>query len=131
MEERPQNKNLKSWKPGQSGNISGRPKLPEHLKDAPEMTKDKVQRIIGLYSEMSVAKLKVAAKDENLPAFEAAVIASLLNAIKFGDTSKMEFFLQRCGIGKVTEKIEQDIKVEEVEVTKENIAELYEIARKA
>lgn len=119
------------FKPGQSGNKSGRRPLPEHLRDAPELTKDRVQKMIGLYAEMSLTQLEEKAKDKTLPGFEAAIVATLIKAIKDGDVNRMEFFLNRCGIGKVTDKVETNLKVEEVEVTKENIAELYEIARKA
>lgn len=85
------------FKPGQSGNPGGKPKY--------LLSTDRVKTLISKYMDMSGEKLQEAIKDQNTPAVELAIAATLAQCIKIGDYSRLEALLQRA-IGKVREEIE-------------------------
>lgn len=93
------------FRPGQSGNPSGRPKLPEDLKKARRLNQIAVGRIINEYMNLSITELKFELEDESTSALEAMIGKIIIEAHKVGDYSRVNFLFDRM-IGKVTEKVE-------------------------
>lgn len=116
------------FKKGQSGNPSGKPKLIPELVGVKPLTKEEVARIIGKYSRMTYPELMELTSGASLPAIDMVIVNALKNAIKDGDLYKLGFLLERT-IGKVTDKVETELSVKQVEVTRENLAELYAAAK--
>lgn len=103
------------FKPGQSGNPNGRPRLPQALRD--------IQKISPAYVKGIIAKLSRMSRDEmgewlqtpiNLggPNNMEMMVASIIHkAIVDGDHTKLNFLLDRT-IGKVVE--EKKVQIEAV-----------------
>ena len=101
MSERPQNKHLKPFKPGQSGNPSGKPKQ--------LLTKDKVSSILGKFATMTREQLQAVVTDSKSTMIEIMIASVMVKAAKDGDYARLDFLLTRS-VGKVKEEIEQTIK---------------------
>lgn len=93
-----------TFKPGQSGNPKGRPKLPEELKKAIRMNKQLFQELLVQYLTYPKAKLGELAKDPKTKSLDMIVIMVILNAIKKGDQSRLDFLMNRI-IGKVKDEV--------------------------
>ncbi len=87
----------KRWKPGQSGNPSGRPKLPEALRKIPEMHGDEVKRKIAGCLRMNKEQLQALLNNPDADAFALAVASILARGIKDADPSRIEYLLNRAG----------------------------------
>lgn len=92
MSERPQNKHLKHWPKGVSGNPLGKPKQ--------LLTKDKVKSVLGKFCDMSIAELQAVANNPNAKMLEVMVANIMIKAAETGDYSRLDFILNRS-IGKV------------------------------
>lgn len=90
---------LRPWKPGQSGNPHGAPKLPEHLRGIKSLSQLEACKIISKYGRMSKEELMVAMENPKVPVVELAVASVFVSAIKYGDCSRLAFLLDRA-IGK-------------------------------
>lgn len=112
------------FKPGQSGNPLGRPKLPESLSFIREMTVDEIKRTLAKYMRMTRAELQVAIQDAATPAFDLMVASGIAQGIKTGDYSKISFLLDRT-IGKPGPAGEY----EEDELSKLSTAELVQLVK--
>lgn len=106
MSERPQNKHLKPWKPGQSGNPGGRPTLPEELRAIKELTKEEVKRLFSKHLRATPPELLVVVKDQKASALDSWLAAGILKGIDQGDFSRLGFMLERV-IGK-PETVQED-----------------------
>jgi len=100
------------WKPGQSGNLNGRPTLPDDLKGLKErFTKDLVERTFIKYMNMPVIELqkmvdfKTNPNAALLPALDHIIIQVIAKAGLDGDQQRLGFLLDRT-IGKVVDKTE-------------------------
>lgn len=88
---------------GKSGNPSGRPKLPEELKDC---TAGELKLLIWRLWKTKVAELKkMVAEDSEAGAGEQVVAQVFLKAIEYGDPQRLDYLLNRL-IGKVKEVVE-------------------------
>lgn len=96
------------FKPGQSGNPNGRPKLPEDLKKARRLNQIEVSRIINKFMNMSIESINQELQDSESKALEAMIGKIIIEAHKFGDYSRVNFLFDRM-IGKVTEKVEHKL----------------------
>lgn len=83
-----------NWKPGVSGNPSGRPKG--------LLTKDKVSIILAKLTNMTMPELDWIILDGKTPVIEKIIAQILRKAFDTGDASRLEFLLSRA-IGKVTD----------------------------
>ncbi len=84
------------WKPGQSGNPNGRPKIPEALRDKKITTEEAKLRIAALF-RLNTASLDKLLKDPSSEAFDLAAAAILARGIKEADPSRIEYLLNRAG----------------------------------
>lgn len=84
---RPQNKNLKPYTKGQSGNPSGKPKQ--------LLTKDKVKGILGKFADMTRDELQNIVQDPKSTMLEIMVASIMVKAAKDGDFSRLNFILDR------------------------------------
>lgn len=84
------------FKPGQSGNPSGRPPAPADIKEVRNLNKFEVERIISKVLHCTQAELKLILEDEETPALELAVCRVLVMAIKEGDYRRLELLLARA-----------------------------------
>lgn len=91
----PDPKNL--WKPGQSGNPSGRPKK--------LLTRDHVEHHFSTMAALSTSELEILCKDPKEPALRVMIARVIIEAIKAGDYSRLNFLLDRS-IGKVKDVAE-------------------------
>lgn len=86
---------------GQSGNPSGRRKLPEALKKYPRLVKEEIQHMISKFANMQAAELLALSKDDSaITGLERTIILNIL------DKDKLPFLLDRT-VGKVVEVVEQ------------------------
>ena len=108
MSERPQNRHLKPFKPGQSGNPSGRNKIRDDLKDVKLLSKADVKRLIQKIIDMSPEELLELSNDKTVPALEHMMASVVINAVKQGDQARINFLLEQT-IGKVAEKHEHEM----------------------
>jgi len=96
-----------AYKPGQSGNITGRPKLPEHLRGIASLTQDEVTKLVSKYARMTREELQAAVASTTTPMVEIAIAAIFAQAAKHGDFARLAFLLDRA-IGKVKVVEESD-----------------------
>jgi hypothetical protein len=96
------------FKPGQSGNPNGKPKLPPEVKRARKMTSAEVIRIATEFFYMDREQIKIRLSDPKTTTLELMVGGIILKSIKDQDHMKAEFLLNRT-IGKVTEKIQHSL----------------------
>lgn len=89
--------NLKPWKPGQSGNPSGRPKG--------ILDRDEVKAQLGKFWSMSATEVEAIAQDPKATAGQRMLASIVLKGIKTGDFSGADWLLNRT-IGKVKEEVE-------------------------
>lgn len=87
------------WKKGQSGNPSGRPKLPKDLQKIPEITPAEFRRVLSKYFRMTPEQvLKLMESPENLSCHHLAVINCVMKAVG-GDMERLRFITERL-VGK-------------------------------
>lgn len=97
--------NLKPFKPGQSGNPGGRPKLPEDVREARTFNKIECERVLNKFLTWPLEDLAAFVSDKKSPVLEALVARILLEGVKRGDHVRLEWVMQRL-IGKVKEEID-------------------------
>jgi hypothetical protein len=88
------------FKKGQSGNPSGRPKIPEGLRTIASLSQHEVTKLVSKYARMTIRDLFAAAKNQDTPVIELSIIKIFLLSAEHGDQSKLTFLLDRA-IGKV------------------------------
>jgi hypothetical protein len=89
------------WKPGQSGNASGKPKQ--------LLTKDRVTSILGKFANMSRADLEAVMEDPKATMIEVMIASVMVKAVRDGDYGRLDFLLNRS-VGKVKEELEQTVR---------------------
>lgn len=112
---------------GKSGNPSGRPKLDPKVKAFKETTYKQFVEALQKYGAMTREQIAEDLKRPDATMFELMFGHIVASAAK-GDQQARMLLIERLW-GKVKEGL--DLHVNRVEVTPENLAELYEIARTA
>lgn len=92
------------FKPGQSGNPSGRPKLTPIPNALKQMTKQSLRRVIRAVCKGNLDNLKAMAEDPKRSALEVAVASCFVKAISRGDYATVEHIVQRV-TGKIPDEI--------------------------
>lgn len=123
-----------NWKPGQSGNPSGKPKLPEHLRLIKDFTPSEVSRYIAKYGRSTMEDLILTESDPDSPIIER--IFSRMFRQAFDGKSEaalptLKFLLDRS-IGKIPDVIlgEPEDDVEREGLRKLTLEELLNLVRR-
>lgn len=95
----------RDFKPGQSGNPNGRPKLPEDVKSLFELNKIEFARRCNHFLNLSYSQLEEIKNDPNSLVFDLMIASILLKSIQEGDDKRLSFFLDRL-IGKPSHNLE-------------------------
>lgn len=91
-------KQLTPWKPGESGNPSGRPKLPPELKAIRCLSHLECSRLISKYARMEYDEILEASENPKLPMIESCFASLFLKGKEKGDWTTISFLLDRaCG----------------------------------
>ncbi len=93
------------FKPGQSGNPSGKEKLPEELKAISQFTSDILKREVFKTIYKPMEEIEAIAVDRKTLGIDAMIAAVIVQAVNRGDYSGLDFLLNRT-IGKVRESME-------------------------
>lgn len=110
-----------AFKKGQSGNPSGRPKLPADILEGRKLNQIEVARILNRFSNYTLIQLKEILESPESTTLELAIGKIMAEGIKTGDQSRINFILDRM-IGKVPDKIELSGEVKnEITVKKESV----------
>lgn len=96
------------FKKGSSGNPGGRPKLPADVKEAKNLTQNQMILILNHLMFMTDLQIKSILSDPKTNKFERIVARILEKADLHGDSTRLEFLLNRT-IGKVTEKVQHTL----------------------
>lgn len=94
------------FKPGQSGNIKGRPIVPYEVKQARELTRYELELTFTKYMRMTAKELKEAHNNPLMPMLDLMVIKIMMMSVDQGDQWRLDFLLNRV-IGKIPEAKEQ------------------------
>lgn len=89
---------LKPWKPGQSGNPSGRPKLPDELRLIASLTQDEITKYVSKYSRMDPQELDELVEARAVPMLEIVIARIFQESALRGDFSRLGFLLDRAGL---------------------------------
>ncbi len=89
------------WKPGQSGNISGRPRG--------LLTVDEIRKMMDRFWRMSADDLLMVLENPKTTMGELMIASVMAKAAKDGDYSRLAFLMDRQ-VGKVKEEIEQTVR---------------------
>lgn len=95
------------FKPGQSGNPLGQPKLPRDIVEARKLNRVEFERVLNRYIHLSPIEIKEVAENPVTPALEVLVAKIIFMGIKNGDEKRLGFILDRLGIV-VKQKISLD-----------------------
>lgn len=98
---------LTPWKPGQSGNPGGNPKLPDALRAIKSLSVKEVNKLISKYARLSMVQLKAAQEDKKVSVIELCIAAIFARCMEYGDYTRLNFLLERA-IGKVPIAVEDD-----------------------
>lgn len=97
--------NLKPWQPGESGNPSGRPALPEDIKEARKLNAVELERTLNKIIWMKKGEIKTLISDPDTPAFESLIASIVVKGISGGDHMRAEWVVSRL-VGKLKEHYE-------------------------
>jgi hypothetical protein len=96
------------WKPGQSGNPSGRGKMPAELQKASKLSAHKLIAAVNKYIHMTKDALNADLRRPEASMLELLVGGMIARAVKDQDPVRANFILDRT-IGKVIDKMEIDV----------------------
>ena len=118
-----------AFKKGQSGNPSGRPKLPKDIVEGRKLNQIEVVRIFNEFSNYSAAQMRDLLNNPETKAFELLIGKIMFEAIKHGDHQRMNFILDRM-VGKVVDRMDVTTAGESIKVDKSNTDEIKKIIKK-
>ena len=94
-----------TFKPGKSGNPSGRPAIPPDILKARSLSRFELERILNKYIHMTKSEVIKAAQDPSTTALELMIASLISKGTNEGDYKRISFLLDRLGFV-VTQKIE-------------------------
>lgn len=98
------------FKPGQSGNPSGKPKMPEELQKANKLSAKKFIEYVNRYINMDREDIKEDMKRPEATMLELLVAGMISRAVSQQDPVRANFILDRT-IGKVIDRMQIDVEV--------------------
>lgn len=101
----PRGEKGKHFKPGQSGNLKGRPRTSPEEKVIRKLNRELFERIVNEFTGLDPEALKAKLKDPATPVLEVMVGSVIAKAIQTGDASRLEFLLTRM-LGAPKQRIE-------------------------
>ena len=84
------------FKPGQSGNPKGRPKLDEQWAKIGRLTKDHLNGIVSKYGKMTYDELKLAVTDNQTPVIELCIARIYVQTLESGESGGLNMLLDRA-----------------------------------
>lgn len=100
----------RDFKPGQSGNPNGRPKIPSDIRELRKINQSSVEVLLNKYLHMKFPELKQMIEAQDAEASDMLVATVIYKGITKGDHYRLNFLLDRL-IGKVTDKVEVKLPV--------------------
>lgn len=94
----------RDFKPGQSGNPNGRPRLPEDVKEARRLNQVELERVINKYLFMSTRRLEFKFANKSTRALDRMVIGLILKG-SAGNIPSVTLITERL-VGKVKTVVE-------------------------
>lgn len=122
MSDRPQNKHLKPFKPGQSGNPSGKKKG--------NLTKAEIEDFVSKCYRMNRSQLKDIIEDPKSEIIQIHIASIMAQGVKKGDFSSLNALLDRS-VGKVKDVSEVHQHNHDSEFDKAPRGELIDILRRS
>ncbi len=92
------------FKKGQSGNPSGRPKLPKELAEIKVISSTEVKHTISKCLRMNRLELHNLIQDPKSSVLELSISSGLTSIVKYGDLYKLSFLLDRV-IGRIKQEV--------------------------
>lgn len=115
MTDRPQNKNLKPFKKGQSGNPSGKPKVPTEIREAQKVTSQEFVRVASEFLLMDRRQIKERLENPTASMLEMLIGGIIAKAATTSDYQRANFILDRT-IGRVAVDINASVDVKSLHV---------------
>ena len=94
----------RDFKPGESGNPKGAQAIPTDLKQARQLTRLELERVLNRYIHMTKAEIVKAAQNPDTPAIELMVASLISRATNEGDHKRISFLLDRL-VGTVAQTV--------------------------
>lgn len=95
------------WQPGQSGNPSGRPRIPEAYRAVQSLSQIEACKRISRYARMSPEQIEVAKSLPTTDLLDRCIISIFEKCMQYGDNTRLQFLLDRA-IGKAPQLNETD-----------------------
>jgi hypothetical protein len=95
----------RDFRPGESGNPRGRPKMPKEVKAIRKLSQESVELLLNKYLSMKFKDLKELIETQESDSADMLVATVIYKGITKGDHYRLDFLLNRL-IGKVTDKVE-------------------------
>ncbi len=95
----------KLFEKGQSGNPSGKAKVPNDIKEVRKVSQFELERAINRLIWLPLEQLRVVIKDPKTPILEIMLATIMAQCAQKGDQQRLEFLLNRM-IGKVKDIID-------------------------
>lgn len=96
------------FKPGQSGNPNGRPKLPDDIRQIRKVNKTEIERVMNKFLSMTKSEISQLVNDQDTPALEIMLASIIVKATTHGDHQRLNFILDRL-VGKVKDVVQVEL----------------------
>lgn len=98
----------KNFQPGVVTNPKGRPRIPDDIRMANELTKNEFIRVVNKYLYLTKEQIQAELKNSETPALNLMIIGLISKAVSEGDQHRLNFLLDRL-LGKVPTPIQTTV----------------------